>query len=83
MLYVLDDGTIRLTRGDTARLSTVISNGATGQPYEIQPNDVLTLTVKKTVKDLEPRFQKNNNRDERVSYTSRRYACFGIWKVRI
>ena len=58
MLYVLDDGTIQLTRGDTARLSTVISNGATGQPYEIQPNDVLTLTVKKTVKDLEPRFQK-------------------------
>lgn len=39
-------------------MSTVISNGATGQPYEIRPNDVLTLTVKKTVKDLEPRFQK-------------------------
>lgn len=58
MLYVFDDGTIQLTRGDTARLSTVISNGATGQPYEIRPNDVLTLTVKKTVKDLEPRFQK-------------------------
>lgn len=30
MLYVLDDGTIQLTRGNTARLSTVISNGATG-----------------------------------------------------
>lgn len=36
MLYVLDDGTIQLTRGDTARLSTVVSNGATGQPYEIR-----------------------------------------------
>lgn len=31
MLYVFDDGTIQLTRGDTARLSTVISNGATDE----------------------------------------------------
>lgn len=58
MLHVLDDGTIQLTRGDTAYLSMSISNDATGQPYEVRPHDILTLTVKKTVKDSEVRIQK-------------------------
>ena len=47
MLYVLEDGTIRLTRGDTARLTVDISNDLTQNSYEIQDGDMLTLTVKK------------------------------------
>lgn len=61
MLYVLEDGTIRLTRGDTARLTVDISNDLTQNFYEIQDGDVLTLTVKKTIKDTTACLQKTAN----------------------
>lgn len=48
MLYVLEDGTIRLTRGDTARLSVDIVNDADGSTYEVRPNDVLIMSLKKS-----------------------------------
>lgn len=48
MLYVLEDGTIRLTRGDTARLSVNIVNDADGSTYEVRPNDVLIMSLKKS-----------------------------------
>lgn len=58
MLYIQDDGTIRLTRGDTARLSVEIINEFTKQPYAVLPGDEMVLTVKKTVKEGAPRIQK-------------------------
>ena len=58
MLYVETDGTIRLTRGDTARLTVPLTNETDGSPYEMQEGDTLTLTVKKAVTDEEPSFQK-------------------------
>lgn len=58
MLYVETDGTIRLTRGDTARLSVTITNDTDQNAYEMQEGDTLTLTVKKTVNDESPSFQK-------------------------
>lgn len=57
MLYVLDDGTIKLTRGDTARIAITINN-LLNQEYSIGKEDSLTLTIKKKVKDVEPLLQK-------------------------
>lgn len=58
MLYVNSDGCIRLTRGDTARLTVSIVNELTDSDYIIGESDVLVLTVKKSVKDSAPLFQK-------------------------
>ena len=51
MLFVSECGAIALTRGDTARLTVSIVNDDSGEPYEIQNDDTLTLSIKKTVKD--------------------------------
>ena len=58
MLYVDGNGTIRLTRGDTAKLTVSINNEVTESPYDISENDELVLTVKKTVNDKTPCIQK-------------------------
>lgn len=58
MLYVSTDGSISLTRGDTARLSVAIHNSITVTDYDMQPNDTLTLSVKKSVRNDELCFQK-------------------------
>lgn len=58
MLYVNTDGTIQLTRGDTARLSVDINNDVVGDKYEIQSEDLLFLTVRKRVSDSQYSFQK-------------------------
>lgn len=58
MLYVNKDGTIQLTRGDTARLSVTIHNDLDDSDYDISENDTLRLTIRKNIKDLEPSMQK-------------------------
>ena len=58
MLYVNKDGTIQLTRGDTARLTITIQNDLDGNDYEVAPTDTLKLTIKKTVNDSKPAVQK-------------------------
>lgn len=58
MLYVNADGTIQLTRGDTARLSVTIENELTNGNYEVSNSDKLCLTVKRKLDDAEPVFQK-------------------------
>ena len=58
MLYVDSNGTIRLTRGDTAKLTVSINNEVTESSYDISENDELILTVKKTVNDKTPCIQK-------------------------
>ena len=58
MLYVDTDGTIQLTRGDTARLNVSVQNQIDQSEYAIGSGDTLTLTVKKAVTDEEPAFQK-------------------------
>ncbi len=57
MLNVLENGEIKLTRGDTARLTVNITNDS-GEAYEIQNGDELTLSLKKTVKDDETVMSK-------------------------
>lgn len=51
MLYIKDDGTIRLTRGDTARLTVPITNLVDQSEYAMQADDTLYLTVKKRAAD--------------------------------
>lgn len=58
MLYIDDDGTIKLTRGDTARLSVPIKNSVNDDEYTIKSDDILYFTVKKSAKDSEPLLQK-------------------------
>lgn len=58
MLYVESDGTIRLTRGDTARLTVNVTNDIDGNEYIIQEEDTLTLTVKKSISDSVASLQK-------------------------
>lgn len=58
MLYVNTDGSISLTRGDTARLSVTIRNSLLDDDYNMQPEDTLTLSVKKSVRNDELCFQK-------------------------
>lgn len=50
MLNVLEDGVIQLTRGDSAHLKVSVTKD-NGEAYEIQNGDLLTLSIKKTVKD--------------------------------
>lgn len=48
--------TISLTRGDSARMTVELTK-ADGSAYEMQPGDVLTLTVKKDANDAEAVIQ--------------------------
>lgn len=58
MLYVNEDGVVRLTRGDTARLEITVKNSLTNEDYSFEPEDILTFTIKKTVKTATPLVQK-------------------------
>ena len=58
MLYVNDDNSIRLTRGDTARILVPITNDLTGNAYELTEADKLVLTIKKKETDSQPLIQK-------------------------
>ncbi len=53
--------TIQLTRGDTARLGVDLVSeleDGTKQPYSVQSDDVLTLSVKKRREDFKPCIEK-------------------------
>ena len=58
MLRLGANNTIQLTRGDTAYLNVTITNETDSSVYELQDEDTLTLTVKKSTKDTEFSFQK-------------------------
>lgn len=58
MLNIAEDGTIRLTRGDTARFTVAITNETNANEYVMQPGDTLAFTIRKNVNDNEPLLQK-------------------------
>ena len=58
MLRIYADGSIELTRGDTARITVNIANDADGNDYALSSGDILTLTIKKSAKDSEILVQK-------------------------
>lgn len=58
MLHIKADNTIELTRGDTAYIEVPLVYSDTGDAYEMKAGDTLTLSVKRTVKDIECCFSK-------------------------
>lgn len=58
MFTIDSENTIQLTRGDTARFSVAIESDSEGGSYVMHEEDILRLTVKKSTKDDESRFQK-------------------------
>ena len=58
MLKVNQDGSIELTRGDSACLVVPIVLEDSGTEYEIQPGDVIKLSLKKSKYDDEILMQK-------------------------
>lgn len=57
MLEISKNGEIKLTRGDTAYLSVLVKI-KDGEPYSVESNDVLTLTVKRDYSDEEALIEK-------------------------
>lgn len=58
MLYIESNNVIRLTRGDTAKLTVPIENDLDNSSYVMDEHDTLTFTIKKSVKDNENLVQK-------------------------
>lgn len=58
MLYIESNNVIRLTRGDTAKLTVPIENDLDNSSYVMDELDTLTFTIKKSVKDNENLVQK-------------------------
>lgn len=58
MLIVNSDGSIQLTRGDTAELAVTIVNKDDNTEYEVQSGDTLTLSLKRNIKTMEYALQK-------------------------
>lgn len=59
MLNIQENGLIQLTRGDTARLTVSIINDLTQSEYQISDTDVLTLSIKKSIRDETTAVQKS------------------------
>lgn len=55
---ILNDNTIQLTRGDTAAMVVDIFDSATSATYIMEPDDTLTLSVKKSTSDRNCYIQK-------------------------
>lgn len=58
MLYIKDDGTIRLTRGDTARLLIPIKNLVNDDEYTMESDDNLYFTVKRVQRTTNHSYRK-------------------------
>lgn len=59
MLKIMKDGTIQLTRGDTARIAVDLTNEVDNKEYVMQKDDTLVLSVKKTINDEKALIQKS------------------------
>lgn len=58
MLVIDEDGTIHLTRGDTAKFSIFIQNGSSSGEYMIKETDTITFTVKRAITNSDFFVQK-------------------------
>ena len=56
-MFRISENEIQITRGDTGRVELDITQ-TDGKPYERQPGDIVTFTVKKSTSDLTPIIQK-------------------------
>ena len=58
MLNINEDGVIQFTRGDTAYIKVYIENKLAQTQYKIQPNNVLAMSIKRSIRDKDPSVQK-------------------------
>lgn len=58
MLRIEQDGTVKLTRGDTAKFKVLLKNDDTNEEYIVKTTDKLTLSIKKSTKDDAPLVQR-------------------------
>lgn len=58
MLEIKADGTIQLTRGDTAKLVVKVKYKDSNAVYIVKPTDKFTMSIKKSIKDAKPLVQK-------------------------
>lgn len=58
MFKINADSSIELTRGDTAEIIVPLQHEEGGKTYEMQPGDVLRLTLKRSKYDNEAVLQK-------------------------
>lgn len=82
MLTVSKNGKISLTRGDTARLTVDITIDVDGSPYVIGPEDILTLTAKRTFTERVPAIQLTVTGSNRFCIRPEDTAglAFGLYK---
>lgn len=89
MLYLEVDGTIKLTRGDTARFTVPIDiedeRGNVIGEYVMNSEDVLVFGVKKNVKDEEYCFRKEfvGTNDIHIEPSDTKDLAFGKYKYDI
>lgn len=81
MLIVRSDNVIELTRGDTARLTIALNDDTTGEPYEVQPEDTLRFSVKKSTADTTLSFQKviTGSNTFHIEPSDTKMLSFGIY----
>lgn len=90
-MFVIDNSnTIQITRGDTGEFDILLAN-ADGSEYEVQPDDVVTFTVKRDTNTDEVLIQKTGTHIEiepadtsGLSYGTYKYdiqVTFGTRKV--
>ena len=56
-MFNIDNSNVKITRGDTGIIAIVLQN-KDGSAYEMQPNDVLLMTVKRNALTKEVLIQK-------------------------
>ena len=74
---------IYLTKGDTAHLSVGITNDASGDAYEMQPDDTLILTVRNQAYEASPVLLQKmmwSCGRARTSTPSSSVVCSNCWK---
>ena len=60
-MIIISGTSITMTRGDTLSLTISIMQG--GEPYEVQPGDVIRFAMKRTYSDEEPIILKTIDND--------------------
>lgn len=80
-MLIVKNNKVSLTRGDTARLTVPITDDS-GQPYTVQEDDVVTLTVKKNYEDTEPAIEKKvtGSADFHIKPEDTKGLAFGDYK---
>lgn len=81
MFSVLENNTIQLTRGDTARLTVDIVDDK-GEKYIVKENDVMVLTVKKATIDTDYCLQKSIKGSNTIHIEPKDTAGLGFLKYK-